>query len=151
MLFHPFKDDEQCEDGQWLIGCPQLFYIVDDAQYEVPVDDKGLKVAREQIQGWEWVKTKITETGLTEERPSKINDDVCDVIKTLLHYLQAAYATELTPLEKIVSVMPEVYKEKEIEGQTAVNKFLWMQKKMKEEMNKPQSMNPIDELRRLRG
>lgn len=148
---NPFKDDEQCEDGQWLIGCPQLFYIVDDAQYEVPVDDKGLKVAREQIQGWEWVKTKITETGLTEERPSKINDDVCDVIKTLLHYLQAAYATELTPLEKIVSVMPEVYKEKEIEGQTAVNKFLWMQKKMKEEMNKPQSMNPIDELRRLRG
>lgn len=83
---NPFKGDELLDDGTYLIGSPTLYYIVDDDQYIQPRDERGLKLLREQVSEWEWVKVKILETGLTQEKPSKINDDSCDVVKGLLEY-----------------------------------------------------------------
>ena len=83
---NPFKDDTELDDKTHLVGCPNLFYVVDDDQLDHAHDHRGLKLMLEQIAGWEWVKTKILESGLTEEKPSKIGDDYCDVIKSLLQW-----------------------------------------------------------------
>lgn len=98
---NPFKDDQECTDG-WLIGCPGVFYIVDDDQLENPRDHRGLKLMREQIKGWEWVKTKILESGLTEEKPSKINDDYCFVAGTRIKTLRGEIPIEQVRLDDYI-------------------------------------------------
>jgi len=106
---HPFKDDDVGEDGKYWLGSPNLYYIVDDDQYHLPINDNGMKTALEQIEGWEWVKVKILESGLTSEKPSKVNDDHADVIKGLIRHLQAAQPTPLTRSETFEAAMPVSY------------------------------------------
>ena len=131
---HPFKEDEQLEDGSYLIGSPALFYIVDDDQLHSPRDENGLKLMREQIAGWDYVQTKIIESGLTEEKPSKIGDDSCDVLKGLFHYFGQS-ATPLTETEKIIAAIPEHLKAPEDEiGK--VQKQLYMQRELKEQQRR---------------
>lgn len=127
---HPFKEDEQLEDGSYLIGSPTLFYIVDDDQLVAPYNEKGLKLMREQIQGWEYVQTKIIESGLTEEKPSKVNDDYADVLKGLFHYFGQS-ATPLTQEELRVAEMP-TYMQNPVDEHAAVARNMYMQKQAKE-------------------
>ena len=96
---NPFKEDEDL-GGEWLIGRPSVYYIVEDDQLLVARDDAGLKVMREQIAGWDYVPTKINESGLTIEKPSKINDDFCDVLKNLFEFF-GQRPTPLTVDERI--------------------------------------------------
>ena len=86
---HPFKD---------LQGSPHLFYIVDDLQEKVAHDDAGLRLFREQVSTWEYVPVKVTETGQTVQKPSKINDDFCDAFKAIIA-LFGAKAAELNKVE----------------------------------------------------
>lgn len=102
---NPFKEDEQLADGTYLIGRPMLYYIVDDTQYTNPIDERGLKLFRRQAPNWEYVQTKITEAGLTEEKPSKIDEDSCDVVKGLTQWFGQP-AAGLTTSEKIEAAMP---------------------------------------------
>lgn len=126
---NPFKDDEKGDDGQWFYGRPQIYYIVDDDQLQMPRDDNGMKLLREQVSTWEWVPTKITETGLTEEKPSKVNDDVPDTIKGLLYWLHATTAAPLTEEEKRVERMPEAIKDTEtLDDQQKQARNLWLQR-----------------------
>jgi len=81
---NPFKDDEQLPDGTWKIGCPTLFYIVDDDQLFHPKDDNGMMDARRQIAQWEYVPVKLNELGQTVQKPSKVDDDVCDSVKGII-------------------------------------------------------------------
>ncbi len=122
---NPFKEDEQLDDGTWLIGCPTLFYIVDDDQLTLPRDEKGLKLFREQVAGWEYVPTKILESGLAEEKPSKIDDDSCDVIKGLCDFFGQP-ATALTAEEAFMANMPEHMRNAETEGEK-ISRNLWLQ------------------------
>lgn len=112
---HPFRDDTYNEeDGQYELGCPRLFYIVDDDQRAVPRNDQGLKLFFEQIEGWEWVPVELTASGMTREKPSKVNDDFADCTKSLLQWFASAPITQLTPMEKIMADMPERFKEAEV-------------------------------------
>ena len=99
---NPFKEDVQAADGTWLLGDSNIYYIVEnDRELEKPTDDRGMRVLREQVSGWNWVITEITKTGLTEEKPSKINDDHNDVVKGLLQWFQVAEAKPLTFHEEL--------------------------------------------------
>ena len=129
---HPFKEDELMEDGTYLIGSPTLYYVVDDDQLHSPRDEKGLKLMREQIAGWDYVQTKILESGLTEEKPSKVNDDYADVLKGLFHYFGQS-ATPLTEQERLIERMPEYFKDPELDELEAQKKMLWLQREHKEQ------------------
>lgn len=108
---NPFKDD-QLIDGRYTIGRPQMYYIVDDDQLTFAKDDKGLRLLREQVSTWEYVPVKLTESGQTVQKPSKVNDDFCDCIKGLIAFF-GARATSLTPAEqvqeKLEAAIPEAY------------------------------------------
>lgn len=104
--YNPFTDDS---------GCPSLFYIVDDDQKHIARDDKGLKLFRDQVSTWEYVPVKITESGQTVQKPSKINDDHCDCAKGILA-LFGSPATALTTAEKIYAAMPEDLREENIKS-----------------------------------
>ena len=101
---HPFKKDELA-DGEWKLGCPNLFYIVDDDQLAMPRDDNGLRLFREQVSTWEYVPVKITESGQTAQKPSKINDDLCDAFKGIIA-LWGARATPKTLAERQEEARP---------------------------------------------
>jgi hypothetical protein len=106
---NPFKDDEWIEeDGKqvYRIGRPSLYYVVDDDQLKMPTDDAGLRLFREQVSTWEYVPVKLTDSGQTVQKPSKVNDDFCDCTKSLLAYFGAG-ATEFTREEKIISSLSE--------------------------------------------
>lgn len=96
---HPFKPDDITDDGRFRIGSPELFYVVDDDQMLAPRDDAGMRLLREQISSWEYVPVKLTETGQTAQKPSKINDDGCDALKSILALFGPA-STAKTVTEK---------------------------------------------------
>ncbi len=81
---NPFKNDKRREDGQWELGKPSMYYIVDDDQIKFAHDDNGMKLLRDQVSTWEYVPVKMTETGLTSQKPSKVGDDVPDSIKSIV-------------------------------------------------------------------
>lgn len=132
---NPFKPDFKSDNGLYNIGRPTLFYIVDDVQILQSFDDKGLHLFRGQVSTWEYVPVKLTETGQTTQKPSKVNDDHADVVKSLLAYF-GANATELTKQEKLIAEMPETFKKEEMTEKEKVQKHLWMQKKIQEENQK---------------
>lgn len=81
---NPFKADEMLADDTYRLGRPQLFYIVDDEQMLMARDDAGARLFREQVQAWEYVTVKLTESGQSQQRPSKTNDDFCFIAGTLI-------------------------------------------------------------------
>lgn len=151
---HPFKPDE-CDDstGLYRIGCPELFYIVDDDQLMAPRDDAGLRLFREQVASWEYVAVRLTESGQTQQKPSKINDDFCDAFKCTIA-LFGAMATPLTFQEKIIEAMPTPVKPSTIaeirdpvlKVQT-MNASRMVYQQLENRMNKPKVRNPISRMR----
>ena len=81
---NPFKEDEKNEDGLYRLGDCTLYYIVDDDQRYAPKDDKGHRLLREQVKAWDYVPVRLTATGMTAQKPSKVNDDMCDALKGVL-------------------------------------------------------------------
>jgi hypothetical protein len=94
------------KDGEYQLGDCELYYIVDDDQVQIARDDKGHKLLRDQVSTWEYVPVKITDSGQTVQKPSKINDDVCDATKGLMAYFQPG-ATKLTQEEALEKSLPE--------------------------------------------
>ena len=94
---HPFKDQ---------MGDCQLYYIVDDDQEKIGRDDRGLRLLREQVSTWEYVPVKVTDAGQTVQKPSKINDDVCDALKGVLAYF-GPRETGLTKEERIEQTLTQ--------------------------------------------
>lgn len=108
-------DEDKLNPFTGELGCPHLFYIVDDDQRRVARNDKGLKLFREQVSTWEYVPVKITDSGQTVQKPSKVNDDHCDVTKSILA-LFGSPATALTTAEKIYASLPDDLKEANIKS-----------------------------------
>jgi hypothetical protein len=102
---HPFKQDELLPDGTWRLGCPELFYIVDDDQEKVPRDDRGLKTHRESVLGWEYVQEKLTDLGFREAKPLKYKSDTCDS-ERMIHARTWGVAAPLTTKEYIEERLP---------------------------------------------
>lgn len=89
---HPFFEDELLTDpevasalgrsvGQYKLGSPYLFFIVDDDQQINPTDDRGLKTFREHIGGQRWTHEKLGEQGLTKSVPMKFRSDAADCLR----------------------------------------------------------------------
>ncbi len=93
---HPFHDDIQNENGLWQLGCPYVFFIVDDDEVPNPKTDAGMKIFRDQIAGQRWTQEKLTATGLTRSIPLKFNSDACLVAGTLITTKRGA-----VPIEQI--------------------------------------------------
>ena len=102
---NPFNGKEECD----------LYYIVDDDQLKVPFDDKGMHHLRRQISNWEYVPTKVTESGLTEELPSKIDDDGCDAVRGCLVYF-GERAKALTEHEQVEVKVEELSPRTELQN-----------------------------------
>ena len=96
---HPFREDEKDSEGMYKLGDCTLFYVVDDDQRYAPKDDRGHRLLREQVAAWEYVPIRLTATGQTRQKPSKINDDMCDSLKGVLA-LFGPRTTTLTEHEK---------------------------------------------------
>lgn len=111
---NPFKEDKYAADGCFEVGCPELFYVVDDDQFLAPRDDRGLRLFREQVTTWEYVPVKLTESGQTQQKPSKINDDFMDACKGVLA-LWGAQSAPLTRTEKIEELLPPQIRQSHID------------------------------------
>jgi hypothetical protein len=93
---HPFKNDEKNAEGLYRLGDCSLYYIVEDDQRYAPKDDAGHRLLREQVNAWEYVPIRLTATGQTAQKPSKVNDDMCDSLKGVL----ALFGPNVAPLSK---------------------------------------------------
>jgi len=129
---HPFKEDTQNEDGTWVLGCPSMFYIVDDEQIVFAQDDKGMKLLRDQVSSWEYVTVKLTESGLTQQKPSKVGDDIPDSIKSIVCWF-GNEPTALTKEEKILEAMPEHF-QGELDEHAKIAKNMYLQRQAQEQV-----------------
>jgi hypothetical protein len=134
---HPFKEDTQNDDGTWVLGCPSMFYIVDDDQILFAQDDRGMKLLREQVSSWEYVPVKLTETGQTQQKPSKVGDDVCDSLKSVICW----WGQEATPLSKeelAYEAIPEKYRdESQLDDLQRQARYMMLQRQGMEKENQP--------------
>jgi hypothetical protein len=105
---NPFKPDVEVDEGVWTIGDTELFYIVDDGQENFPHNDAGLALMRDQVSSWEYVPVKVTETGQTVQKPSKLRDDFCDALKYVFVNFSPS-STALNKSERILRKMQELY------------------------------------------
>lgn len=84
---HPFHEDKPVLDengnptGRYKLGCPFLFFIVDDDQLKAPRDDRGLKNFRKQIASQRMTQEKLTDLGLTRSIPMKYESDCGDALR----------------------------------------------------------------------
>jgi len=62
---------------KWCMSHEQLtmYFIVDDDQLAEARDDEGLKLWREQFPDWSWRQLNLTDLGLQQDKPMKVNDD----------------------------------------------------------------------------
>lgn len=81
---HPFHRDNKLESGLWEIGRPNFFYVVADGQERVPRDDYGLAIHRAQTKEWKRRKVVLTNSGVQDAIPMKLQDDACAVYSTLI-------------------------------------------------------------------
>jgi hypothetical protein len=114
---HPFYPDEEVldqngkETGLYKLGCPFMFFIVDDLQVKAPKDDDGMKTLREQVSMQQWTEEKLTERGLTTTIPMKFNSDYCDALRMFAVDYAMPEATELTKPEQIQKRIAEINKD----------------------------------------
>jgi hypothetical protein len=111
---HPFKEDELKPDGTYRLGCPELFYIVDDDQIKVARDDRGLKTHRESVLGWEYTQEKLTDLGYRESKPLKYQSDTCDS-ERMIHARNWGVPAPLSTKEYIEERLPEATKQVKID------------------------------------
>lgn len=134
---NPFKEDETVDD-LYKLGDPMLYYIVDDDQVTGAQDDNGHRLLREQVSAWEYVPVKLTEHGMTAQKPSKINDDMCDSLKGVFA-LFGPRAAPLTQTEKFIRDMPSHLAASD-HVTTKMAQILYLQKRMEEDKKNDDSL-----------
>lgn len=115
---HPFHRDEKAVDGLWKLGRPAWFDIVDDDQFFVPRDDRGLKVHRDQAFNWRLKPEKLTESGVTVQQPMKADEDSCDATRMCTAAPSfGPVQRPMTQAEKIQAVIPQGFHKSELSQQ----------------------------------
>lgn len=119
---HPFFEDEQLEDGSWKLGCPGMFIVVEDDKYPYPqvatpdaLHDSDL--CRYQFNHWRMRPPKLTEAGMTEYGPMKMNDDFGNALQMAMVNGPPA-ATPLTYDEQVVEATPKHLRPEELQKQS---------------------------------
>jgi hypothetical protein len=115
---HPFFKDELLEDGKYKLGCPGLFIIVKDEKYPYPqsatpdaLHDSDL--CRYQFSNWRMRPSKLSEAGLVEYGPMKMNDDFGQMLQMILLGNQIS-AAPLTYGETIELAIPPSHRYEEL-------------------------------------
>ena len=108
---HPFFQDELLEDGQYRLGCPGCFLVVEDHKYEYPkdvqpdtLDDSDL--CRYQFNNWRMRPSVLNDAGFFEYGPMKMNDDFGQGAQMLFHD-NCVRAAPLTKEEQVFAHLPE--------------------------------------------
>lgn len=116
---HPFFEDEKLEDGSWRLGCPGLFIVVEDDKYPYPqvatpdaLHDSDL--CRYQFNHWRMRAPKLTEAGMTEYGPMKMNDDYGTALQMAMVQGPPA-ATPLTYQEQVIEATPKHLRPEELQ------------------------------------
>lgn len=117
---HPFHRDEKLPDGLWKLGRPAWFDIVDDDQFVMPRDDRGLKTHRDQAFKWRTRKVEETKSGIAVEQPMKKDEDSCDSTRMLTSGTAFGPASaKPNEAQKLTALIPKGYTRQELlEGDT---------------------------------
>ena len=110
---HPFHEDTQLADGTWAMGEPSWFDIVDDDQFDMPRDDRGLKVHREQVVTWLYAPTPLKDSGMKESLPVKAYEDTNDSTRMITAEWGPG-ETPLTEKEQQEASLPKNLREESI-------------------------------------
>lgn len=125
---HPFYEDRlitpeeakllERNVGTYYLGCPYVFFIVDDSQKKKATDDKGLKTFREQVANQRWTQEKLGELGLTKTIPMKFESDHPDEFRMWAADYLIPQAARLTDFEEEESKLPQ-----NLQLKTVLNKY----------------------------
>ncbi len=116
---HPFFEDELQEDGAYKLGCPGMFIVVEDEKYPYPqvstpdaLHDSDL--CRYQFSNWRMRPAKLTEAGMVEYGPLKMNDDFGNALQMAM-VAGPPPATPLTYEEQVTEATPEHLRPEELQ------------------------------------
>jgi len=99
---HPFRPGAK--------GLSGMYFIVADDQLNEARDDLGLKLWREQFPDWSWRQLNLTELGLQQDKPMKVNDDTGNSLMMVTSHFTLGPA-KLTIDEQIQSNMPATWRD----------------------------------------
>lgn len=92
-------------------GLSSLYLVVDDDQLEEARDDYGLKLWREQFLDWSWRETRLTMSGLNDDKPAKVFDDAGNSLMMLYVHSQNLRPAALSAHEERERGLPETLQE----------------------------------------
>lgn len=99
---HPFRPDAQ--------GLCRFYMLaegwMEGGKQHWANGDAGLQIVREQLPEWRWRPPQITASGLLDERPLKLYDDVGNALMMGFKHFQLQ-ATPLTADERLTAAIPE--------------------------------------------
>src|SRR5262249_94870 len=95
---HPFRPGAK--------GLSGMYFIVADDQLAEARDDKGLKLWREQFPEWSWRQLNLTDLGLQQDKPMKVNDDAGNSLMMITSHFTLGPA-QLTINEQVERQLPE--------------------------------------------
>lgn len=105
---HPFKPDVQDQKtGLWTLGRPSYFDVVIPEELTIPKTDAGLAIPRAQLLNWKRRRVKMTEAGITDDRPMKIDDDTIDATRMILAESSLS-PTPLTDHQRRMNLLKEM-------------------------------------------
>jgi hypothetical protein len=90
------------------LGLCGMYFIVDDDQLTEARDDRGLALWREQFPEWSWRQLNLTELGLQQDKPMKVNDDAGNSLMMIASHF-AMGPTGLTLEEQVQAQIPEAW------------------------------------------
>lgn len=98
---HPFKAGKTGYSRMYMLadGMPE------GAEYRWLQNDDGLRIVREQLPEWRWRPPQLTTSGMLDERPMKLDDDIGNAMMMVFTHFQMA-ATPLTQSERVVAAIP---------------------------------------------
>lgn len=97
---HPFRPGARGYAGFYFIVDDDQF-VVHDTGIEGGRDDRGLKLWRDQIPLWNWRETKVTSSGLSDDKPAKVNDDAGNSLMMIFSRIGALQPAPLSSEEEV--------------------------------------------------
>lgn len=119
-LPHPFKSDRLLKDGTYEIGCPSIFYLVDDDQLDAPINDRGFLRHRQEFPSYHYDEPVAGEA-VVRLIPYSFMNDAMDSDRMIAGKFFPSIA-ELSPQELFEQAMPEALKLEAIEQMNAQQK-----------------------------
>src|SRR5262245_29106787 len=99
---HPFRPGAK--------GLSGMYFIMADDQLAEARDDLGLTLWREQVPEWSWRQLNLTELGLQQDKPMKVNDDTGNSLMMVTSHFTLGPAP-LTIDERVLAQAPATWQD----------------------------------------